>query len=273
MKRKKDPEWRLTTSDICSYKSGIITAERGPHHVVMFLTALRSYDLNHRRISTLIISAIFLTILLGIVAHILIPDTYLQYGAYVLSAFLLVFEIYRGGFHPAPKCLDDVIALCQILSGDIGKNTPVFLKIDVRSGTEKSKLESESVTDIPRGTRLTSIYNDRWFTLRTQLEDKTKLEVLVDDQIKVRKLSRKNPRGKLKVKWRRSNRTNITVSIKRKAIAQGKSAEWVTMTSAMYSEGNAVPKPLNRIIELIMAVLKDSSYDKSMSAVEDRQET
>lgn len=265
MKKNTREEYILKASEKASYKSGLITAEKNPHDLIMLLTALRRFRHNDRLLFRLIIASIFLTLLLGIGIHIAIPDTYLQYWAYELCAFFLVVEIFRGGFNRPPRSFDTVISLCQILSCDVGKNTPVLLKMDLRSSVEKTKLVSESSSDIPRGTCLTLIYSDPWLALETQLEDKTKLAVSVLDHIRVKKLSRRNPRGKFKTKWRRKNKTVITVNVKRKPLDQGISSEWVTKTGFLYSEGDKVKDPMNRIVELIMVSLKGSIAGRNVA--------
>lgn len=268
MKNTRRSYYKLTESEIAAYEKGIITDERNSEDILIFLTALRELDHHRRWVSRMLIGFLFATLISGLAIHAAFADTYLQYGAYGLSVLIFCALVFRGGFSGAPQSFDTVIALCRILSNDVGKNTPICLKIDIRSGNDKRNLVSEHASNIERGKCLTSIYTNEWLTLQTQLEDKTKLEIVVQDHIKIKKLSRRNPRGKMKEIWRRKNKTIITVSVKRKAVDQAPLVEWVTKTGALYSEGDKIPNSLNRIVELTMVALQSSVNDKDAGFTE-----
>ncbi len=167
---------------------------------IAFFDRLR--DQAHRKLKTgaIIVGIIDLIMLGGVFSYSIV--------AAVLFVLLLIFFIFLIIRFKKIKNIDIsnnlrlfVVPLLVALKEEIDPNTKVFIKMDLTDALHSTKLKD---TILPQGKRYpkitTFMYNNPWFEVRAQLNDKTILQWDIEDIIRHRKIRKISASGKLKFK-------------------------------------------------------------------------
>jgi hypothetical protein len=101
-----------------------------------------------------------------------------------------------------PRVLEVIVPLVAEICTDLNRNGALTIAADLRGHEAPGK--SHPPRDLPvrppvrSATDIWSI--DPWLRLRADLRDGSVLEILVVDRIRTRKVTKRNPRGKIKIK-------------------------------------------------------------------------
>ena len=107
------------------------------------------------------------------------------------------------------------LPVLTVLREDFDPNQPVHLTFDLTEPTADAKKTGESAP-FSQGSYykiIDSTYVDPWMSLDAVLVDGTKLSWSVEDKIRARKKTKKNPRGKIKTKTKYKKKSDIEVSM------------------------------------------------------------
>lgn len=149
-------------------------------------------------------SVVFL-ILGTIAAVILLMSGLVRWSGGVMGS-VIVFWIIQLFRHKRLKSKDVgnelrdfVLPLMKLMRDDIGELEPVSLTLDL-SGLTKEKAGRRERQSKRYPKTDTTYYTDPWFSLDARLRDKTRLNCEIIDQVRHKKVKKKNPRGKIKTK-------------------------------------------------------------------------
>jgi hypothetical protein len=139
-----------------------------------------------------------------------------------LGIALIIFGIvslFVYGYH-RKRNLEDrryetVANLLHLLGRDIGKDTPLQARVDLRKPTEKSKLRSTGTIGIWK----VKYYTDPWLHLHGRLLDGTSFSCQMTDLVQVRSAWKRGSSGKSKLKTKEKKwlRTTVRLRVKPKA--------------------------------------------------------
>ncbi|HSE99144.1 MAG TPA: hypothetical protein VLD57_12825 [Blastocatellia bacterium] len=109
-----------------------------------------------------------------------------------------------------------LVPMVSILREEMKPGEPLFLHIDLRGGLLNSKevpaprlRTTDKISRWSSGNISESFYSDRWLEARGVLADKSRLELQVRDFIRKRVVTRRNARGKTKVKTKYKVKSTI----------------------------------------------------------------
>ncbi|MCU1230340.1 MAG: hypothetical protein JWO97_3224 [Acidobacteria bacterium] len=107
-----------------------------------------------------------------------------------------------------------VIPFLTILREDVAPAEPVALDIDLTAGDAKKKL-TQTINPKTKGypKLVTTVYLDPWFEGSAVFADGTQLKWKVVDRLRVTKKTKKNPRGKIKMKTKTKVRSDVRVTM------------------------------------------------------------
>lgn len=116
-----------------------------------------------------------------------------------------------------------VLPVLTVFREDIAPDQPVRVSLDLRSPTSPEKRTSEG-EPYKAGVYykvVDSQYRDEWMNAEAVLVDGTRLRWSIADDIRERKKTKKNPRGKIKTKtkYRKNTEIEIEVGMKKKTYA------------------------------------------------------
>ncbi len=116
-----------------------------------------------------------------------------------------------------------VLPVLTVFREDIAPDQPVRVSLDLRSPTspEKRTTDGEPYKQGVYYKVVDSLYRDEWMNAEAVLVDGTRLRWNIVDEIRERKKTNKNPRGKIKTKtkYRKKTEIEIEVGMKKKIYA------------------------------------------------------
>jgi hypothetical protein len=142
-------------------------------------------------------------------------------GVVIAIVVLLLIAVVAFSFFAMLKRVDlpdsihdFILPMITLLREDMEPDEPLHLKIDLRDGTrDERKLESRSLPSHGGRSITQTIYNNPWMSGDSTLADGSALSWELSDRIRERKVTRRNPRGKIKTKTKYKVRRLIDVRV------------------------------------------------------------
>lgn len=168
-----------------------------------FLNPLAAFDKagDAKRGPTGCAAGIFL--LVTFIAVVTIPPPYIGVAVAPLVAAIYLFLRWRKmKKQDIPNALREfVLPLVSVLREDVDPNEPVHLKLDLRGGTFAAKKQrSQTVNDKGYPKVSLDFYSDPWMLGEAKLVDGSTVSWEIQDEIRQRNVTKRNPRGKIKHK-------------------------------------------------------------------------
>ncbi|MFC4068793.1 hypothetical protein [Actinoplanes subglobosus] len=124
--------------------------------------------------------------------------------------------VSRSKWALPPRMLDVIVPLIDEICTDLGRKGTLTITADLRGHEAPGK--SHPPRDLPVRPPVKSATDtwsiDPWLRLRADLRDGSVLEVLVVDRVRTRRVTKRNPRGKTKIK-RKTKQVQI-IKVRRK---------------------------------------------------------
>ncbi|MCP4040555.1 MAG: hypothetical protein GY731_01190 [Gammaproteobacteria bacterium] len=130
----------------------------------------------------------------------------------------IMYFVFKGKDLPN-NLRDFVYPLIKIIGEDMKPDVPLHISLNLRGGMDKEKRkdernQSEGTSRYPK--ILEQHYLDPWFSGSARLADGTSLKWRVVDRIRARKITKRNHRGKIKVKhkYKIQRRMEVIIGIR-----------------------------------------------------------
>jgi hypothetical protein len=154
-------------------------------------------------------------------------------GLVILAIGLIVLYRWTRNVDLSNNLRQFVLPVFSVLKEDFAPGEPVHVKLDLRPPTSREKKTGES-QPYKQGAYykiIDRMYVDSWMDFDATLADGSRLSWQIEDTIRERTKTKKNPRGKIKTKTKYKKKSSIEVKV------------------AMRSKTYSVSKPLEGRIE------------------------
>jgi hypothetical protein len=179
---------------------------------IAFLSGVARYDKQGDALRKGLGWTAALGIVIGFFGFIFTESTlmllFVMIGALALAFFFILRRI------DAPDTLSRfILPLVTLLREDIDADEALHLTMDLRGGTREDKRrDSTDFEDRGRSIRQT-FYNDPWIAGEGKLADGSTLGWEIVDDIRERRVTKRNPRGKIKTKYKYKIRRTFDVRV------------------------------------------------------------
>jgi len=204
-------------------KTKQLSANRPIDGIIQFLQPLAAYDRVGDKARTRFGCGAGIGIVLSIVAGIMAANGALPAAIGVALFVLLVAVtlllayawIWSRGVDLSNNLRQFMLPVLSLFREDIDPKQKVHLRADLGSPTAKEKLQ-KTMDPYAHGAYykiVESFYIDPWASAEMPLADGSLLKWSITDHIRERKLRKKNPRGKIKMKTKYTVKTSVDVEL------------------------------------------------------------
>lgn len=189
--------------------------------LIEFLKPLAVCDTMADKVRTKLGCSFAIGILLSVILFFVFVANGIFLGT-ILVVALAGVTIWLGWFWSWTKRIDVsnnfrqfTLPVLTVLKDDFDPAEPVHLRLDLTAPNAKEKLQSKS-DPYKQGAYykiIDSFYADNWMDVDGRLVDGTKLSWSVNDFIRERSKTKRNPRGKIKSKTKYAKKTEIEVQM------------------------------------------------------------
>lgn len=153
---------------------------------------------------------------ISVVFTIILAIAFIPLAPVPFIAVIVLLVIYlRMKKHDVPNQLrESVLPLVALLREDLDPAEPLELSVDLRAGNRDStKVRSRDLSGTGYPKVVETFYDNGWLSGRGVLVDGASVEWSVTDHIRERKVTKRNPRGKIKTKHKYKVRRLIDMRV------------------------------------------------------------
>jgi hypothetical protein len=179
---------------------------------IAFLKGVAGYDQQGDSLRKTIGWIAAIGIIIGFFGAIFAESTAMLLFAMVgLIALAFYFVLRRVD---VPNSLREfILPFMTLIREDVAPDDVVHMQLDLRGGTKEEKRKSTDNFENHGRKIQQKFYNDPWMHGETKLADGTALQWDISDYIRERQITKRNPRGKIKVKTKYKVRRTFDVRV------------------------------------------------------------
>lgn len=139
---------------------------------------------------------------------------YVLQGIVIICVILGAITYFKLKSIDVPNKLRNfVVPAVAILREDMNREEPLNLRMDLRGSTIKEKQTDENKPEKGYPKILEKHFVDQWFAGSARLADSSILQWQIVDHVRQRRITKRNPRGKTKIKMKYKIKTLIDVHL------------------------------------------------------------